>query len=341
MTYSRVLIYGNDGTYLAETRARCKRAWLMDDVGDGTLYMPKNDINATDANLRYGNFIFVRNKLVGDWVGVIRTPLSFGNETYEIGLQQAGAILKDRTLHRRIGGTADAVIQDIIAEANAPADLRIRTGQINASQKALLLTDKNSSSLMGVQSVIQKSGMHWSVDPVVGADGRLFVEFNLYDAMGMNLSGSIELHEGQGANIERDDRDPVVQQGEIYNSITVIGKAATDVRISPGIAVDQDSINLYGLREATITENFSHQTAIDNSARSHLAAMAWPQYTINLTAIGSAIFPYIQIGNVLSVRLISIGFSNGKPGFKGRVQIVGKAYDDTEGSMPLTLMSVR
>lgn len=341
MTYSRVQIFSNDGSYLTETRARCKRAWLMDDNGDGTLYMPKNDINATEANLRYGNFVYVRNKLVGDWVGVIRTPLSFGNSTYEIGLQQAGVLLKDRPVRKVDKGTSDAIVRQLISDANEEADLRIRPGEFTATSAVTSLPSIMDSALVAVKKLVERTGSHWSVDPVVGADGRLFIQFNWLTTVGQSFIGTIELHEGQGANIERDERDPVVQQGEIYNHVTVVGKSATNDRLQPGIAFDQDSINLYGLRKCILTENLSTQTSVNNSATYHVSVMAWPQYTLNLTAITAAIYPYIQIGNYLSVRLISVGFSNGQPGFRGSAQVVGKAYDDTEGSMPLTLVALR
>lgn len=334
MTFSRVIIARPDGTPLEELHCRARRSWLLSDVGEATLYIPRTDPKYTPSLIQYGNLVLIENRLIGNWGGVIREPITRYNDRVEVGCLSSEDLLKDRRGEHipkfNQDDAAGARYQAVIEAANNVGDLRLRVGDIWGGGLRNARVGAGDTMFSYIIRLASRAGADWNFVPGFDAAGGLIFNAGFWPQEGHDFSATKLLHDGQGANIEEDGRPPWTTQGRIVNNLRVNSMGSTVQDTFVGRATNDDSLAIYGVREGVVSENVSTQTNADAYAESKVNETGFQTEVYCITAVGRRIMPYIRLGNSLALRIAKLGLDT-------VVRVVGYAYDDTEGSVALTL----
>lgn len=335
MTYSQVLIADADGNPLADLNIRARRSWLINDIGEATLWLPTNHPKYSPRLYQYGNLVWIASRTLGNWGGVIREPITLYTDQVEIGCLSGEDLLNDRVclgMPKLNDAGSGSYLRNAVSFANSKQDLRVRPGTIWEGHSVNVVRIGTETVYQFMGRVQQRSPIEWRLTPQLDAGGRMVFNADLSDQLGDVLPGVV-LHDGQGANIEEDDRPTVTIQGRIANSILVSSDGSTAEDAFSGWAQDTNSLALYGLREQAFVEAVGTQSGAVVHARSHAGESARQTAVYNVTTTGRAIMPYIRLGNTLSIRLNKYGVTD-------TVRITGMAYDDFEGGAALTLYNI-
>jgi hypothetical protein len=347
---SQVFIYTRDLVPVAELVCRTQRSYVLNSpdtaFGQCTAFVPTTDTKLlNDETRRFGNLLIVRDQALGNWAGIIDEPQSYSTEEVSIHATSVESIFADRN-GAGIGGGVGALDLDgppgerfrgLVRHANFETPTGIAEGDIEDGQGSGSLADVGKLSILQlVRNLQDDTGYEWGVDPEISPRGE--IAFNAWWKFqrGTDYSAKFELIEG--TNVRFGDGPTMTLQGRVKNDIVVRGQAASDGSSAKSkLTVDLTSINAYGLRQYVVTDRHVSQTRVDQAADTLLAQLKNPTRTLDLVCVDSASYPYLRIGNTLAVKLTSVGFQNGQRGWQGNARIVGYAYDDVEGEVPLVL----
>jgi len=316
---SRMRIFNRTGTLIYEIARPAFREWVLNDIGSAN-FMTK--AQGMEQYVEFGNYLLIEDDKLDAWVGVITPPRPWSPKVITVNAKSAMWLFGQRvgSYTQSVSGSWGAVFSQVLGIVNAiePTLLQIGTYDDGISYSSVV---DMSNVYTYLQRALSQAQTRLDFRPVV-TDGKLkiFVDMQptLYTPSALRLE--------EGLNIENNS-SVLIQQGEIYNDITILGVGLDQVKFTAN-AVDVASVAKYGRRQRLFSEGQS-QADVDRLAVVRLAQYAFPRNTLALTTIdkGNA-FLHIRAGYSGSVELKSFGYLNNGLGFHGTAFIRVLQYDD-------------
>jgi hypothetical protein len=325
-------IHARDGTPIADFKAAVVRSSLLNDIGEAIFQIPTRSTKCRRELLEFGNYLYIQNDKMPDWVGIIDTPRTWRSGLVEVHAYEVPYILNYRLtpLNTTITGTPGQLIDQLIGFANSDEDTLIRTGSIfiGGVSAPEVLTDTIYSHVKGIQSY---SNHDWICTPVIGSNGALTIQMDWVEKAG--IVTDIEL--SQGHNILYGDT-PLDEAGELLNFI----HALTDQQGENPQAesrVDSASRARYGLRAA----RKDYQSSTENgglivSADALLLRQKDPTISTPLTVVDKGnVFKSVRLGNIMKYKYTNIGFDSSGLGNSDYIRIMGYRFDEAANTVEL------
>lgn len=331
---SRIQVFDRSGTALAEFEATCNRTWLLSDVSRAQVSLSVLDAKCRRDVIEFGNLVLVEHEKLPPWGGVIDTPRTwYGNGAVGVQMYSAEMLLSYRIapLDVTVKGTAGEIMRQMLQLAQLEERLPVVEGQIDVSGSQRQETLNLTVILEEMQRVAKRAGGEFSMTPVVRG-GRLFFELSYFASVGRETGFGLE----EGHNLELTNR-VLVEQGEIINDLVGYGDGASWSARPTQRVIDEASVGQYGRRQGAknFSGNVTEGTLLDN-AQTYVAQRREPQKTFDLTVpdVGLA-WNRLRLGNILKVRLFSVGFSGSGFGYTGDVLIRGMEFNETQQKVRL------
>jgi hypothetical protein len=325
-------IHARDGTPITDIKAAVVRSSLLNDIGEAIFQIPTSSIKCRREVLEFGNYLYVQNDKMPDWVGIIDTPRTWRSGAVEVHAYEVPFILNYRItpLNSTINGTPGELVNQLIGIANGDEDTLIRPGSIFAGGVSApeVLTDTVYAHIKGIQSY---SNHDWICTPVIGNNGMLTIQLDWVEKSGVVTD--IEL--SQGKNILYGDT-PLDEAGELLNFV----HALTDQQgENPETLTQTDAVSRarYGLRAARrdyITATASG--SLITSANALLMRQKDPDISTPLTVVDKgSVFKSVRLGNIMKYKYTNVGFDNDGLGWSDYVRIMGYRFDEAANTVEL------
>lgn len=353
MAASIITIYDRQGNILTDIEAQVDREWLLNEYGEATFTLAKNDPKCREEYLRFGNRIVIESNADDEsgvdlpaWGGVIDTPREWGDHDITIHAYSAEYLFTFRrgpvslTHESSFGG----VLLKMIDLANMPEDLGIRAGEVYQGDAAVSRKLELTEMYDALIGLVEDSGMDWSIEPAFDGAGRLYFAANWYEQRGVDSNFALE----EGLNIQASS-NALVEQENIVNDVLAYSSSMTGWNANKTrTARDEDSIALYGLRSAalSVSTNDGDLTTVASAAEAELKKKKQAARTYDLTvmtdragavdAVGQ-----IRVGNSYPLNLLTAGWNSaGELGTETRVRVVGMRWTDADQVLALNCEEV-
>lgn len=351
----RVRLYDRFGVRKCEGNWHYECEFVLNDFGDGSFEIGRNDLNCTAENLAFGGFAVFDHARAGAWGGVLLGKRAWQRDALVVNVRGIGF-----QWQRRIGpkavtwrGKAGSIIRTALAFGNQKQDMRIEEGQIFLGGDAHEETPHFGKLLKSVRGLAARSGQDWDIRPIetVMADGtrHLAFELNWYERLGVDLSDDFTLAEG--INMEWGDEDMLIEEPDIINSATVYGNGATNDVQPDQTYRDIASMDEYGLSEDSASYNSIAPATLLANARQRVVPKKDPLRTYKLDALDvDDTWEKLREGNIVTLNAPSLGFRSESPiaiegsgefGSLDKVRVRKRTLKTRELRMPLLVDQVR
>lgn len=331
----QVRIFDRRGRPLCQFRAAWARSWVINGEGRASAKLAVTKTQyVNDDMLRYGNWILIQNDSLPDWVGMIDVPREWGNRVVTVN-----AFTPERQFMYRRGplevvltGSAGSIAEQLLTLVNAAENTILRAGDIwrgGVQRQETVNPTRLSQNLAGLSA---RSHEEYSWRPIINPQGRLLIYMDWFSRLGERTS--VILQEGKkGGNIEVSDA-PMVEDAPIVNDLLGYGQGTTwKTRPSAVTLASDDSRERFGLRQDSQNWNavIDLGTIRDNNEQ-RLSNVSYPDLIFSVTALNRGdTFKYLGLGNRLTLRLASTGFTGDNVGVETLVRIIGMGYNPIEG----------
>ena len=329
-----VSLFDKRGLILAQIRTAFHCVWTLNKVGKADFEMALNDGKCTEENLQFGNYVLFQHSELGNWAGVI-APNDRQEWDASRKVVRIRALSAEYQFARRRGPAqylfkgasfGDLLIQ-VIRRGNALGDMLVREGTIWEGGGPHEETSRDDSLLEILQRVQARAGYDWWLEPQVSG-GRLTFTANLSKRRGANSGYVLQ----EGRNLETPSGAFMLTGGQpLINDLALSGEGATVDARPRAVALDQDSIDAYGLWQGSDSSEASIPATLKQQARERVSQRAQPAKRFKLTAIESPespdTFGSLGLGDVLRLELFSVGFYAGQNGVSTTVRIRSMEYD--------------
>ncbi len=328
-----VSLFDKSGVRLAEIDAGFHCIWTLNKVAKADFVLAISDPKCTESNLQVGNFVVFEHDRLGSWGGVIaphdrREWTGDGTVTIRVLSAEMQFGRRRGPANQLFRGTAGSIYRQFIAWGNGQADMLVREGAIWMGGATHEETSRDDILLEAWQRVAERSSVDWWFEPSIGSDGKLVFLAHLADLRGQDVGYALL----EGINIETPAGTFMIEGGRaIENDMAISGEGATVESRPRGTAKNQSSIDLYGLWQGSDTSEATTPETLTSQAQEHVNTLGFPQKRFKITAIESPertdTFAHIGMGDVIALRLSSVGFYAGEIGYEGNVRIVSREYD--------------
>jgi sRNA-binding carbon storage regulator CsrA len=316
---SRIRLFDRTGTLIYEVGAPAFREWVLNDIGSASFTIKAAGM---EPYIEFGNFVTIENDKLDTWVGVVIPPRTWSPKIITVNAKSAMSLFGQRvgSYEQPVSGSWGEVLSQVIGIANSAEDTLMQIGTYDAGISYSSVVDM-SNLYTYLQRALAQAQTRLDFRPVT-TNGKL----KIFIDMKPTLYTTSNLYLEEGLNV-KNNTSILIQQGEIYNDITILGVGLDQVKVTAN-AVDQVSIEKYGRRQRLFSEGQS-QADVDRLAVVRLAQYAYPRNTLALTTMdkGNTLL-YTRVGNSGSVKLRSVGYLNGGLGFQGTASIRVIQYDD-------------
>jgi len=329
----RIRIFDREGFPVAEFRTTVQRSWAIGEEGRAVFSYPsrKTDI-VNEQVLQFGNWLWVQNDTLPDWVGMIDVPRHWTARTVNVCAYtpERQFALRRGPIEDVLTGSSGTIFERLLQYVNLEETTVLRAGNIYRGGTQRQETINPTTLDKDLKRIQQRSGEEYQFRPATDVAGRLIVYCDWLDRLG--IDSPVLLHEGRGGgNIEATE-NIMIEDGPIINDTLGYGDGQTWKSKPTTKVIDPTSTGRYGLRQDSkgYSGVTTTQALIENST-SHIAQFKAPARSFEITALNvGETFQYINLGNRLKLRFQNIGFYNGTQGFETTVRILGMAYDPTE-----------
>jgi hypothetical protein len=329
---SRIRLFNRTGTLIYEVSAPAFREFVLNDIGSANFTIKALNM---EQYIEFGNYVLIEHSKLNSWVGVIVTPRPWTPKVITVNCKSAMWLFGQRvgSYTQPVSGSWGDVLTQVLGVVNAAESTLLQIGVFNSGNSYSSTVDM-SNPYTYLQRAIAQAGTRLDFRPLV-TNGKLKIFIDIQPTL--YTPSSLRLEEG--LNI-KNSTSVLLQQGEIYNDITVLG-VSLDQNKFTGHAEDAASIAKYGRRQKLFSEGQS-QADVDRLAVMRLAQYNYPRVTLGLVTMDKGnTFLDTKIGNSGSVDLKSLGYRNGALGFRGTAYIRTLQYDDKVKEAVLVCEEVR
>lgn len=334
---SRVRIFSPMGTALGELDVPVFRSWVLNNYGEAEFVISTNDNKAVEDLLDFGNFLYVTHPTLPDWVGVIDTPREWTGNEIKVKAVSAEFITDWRYIPIVAisqGFTPiDKYVEGVLWLINKyySMGMALNVGQtFNTRLQILPMAGVRLRTLL--DKINKQTGTEWDVTGVIGGDNILRLYVNLYDFRGNPTFQILD-----NSNVAKVN-SYIKEEGPIYNHVTVYSQADSGGARNYATAIDEASINQYGLR-ATAEEQKgggSDESGLQLAADYLLWTYKQPSSIIAPTVLNVGdTFQNLRLGNIVRWQSPIAGFSGSGIGTQFDARILGMEYDDMTDKVTL------
>jgi hypothetical protein len=322
-------IYARDGTAIADIDAAVTRSSLLNEIGEAVFLIPVDNAKCREDVLRYGNYLYVQNDTLADWVGMIDTPRSWKNGYVECHAFDPMFLLQYRLapLNATITGTPGEKFTQLIAYANAKEDTLLRVGYVSAEGVSgdKVLTDTIYTEL---KNLAAETNHEWICTPSINTDGTLSIIVDWFAAGG----NATDLELAQGYNIQYGDT-PLEEAGELVNSVEGVSTVESEDG-STQIVTSYMQAAPYGLREVRVSfDGVTNSDTLLKNCTEMVKAKVEATFGAPITAVNIGnTFRYIRLRNVVTYKYTNVGFSASGLGYAQQVRIAGYLFNEATGT---------
>jgi len=339
---STIRIFNKVGIPLpgGEIDALVDRSWVLNGIGQANITLAKTDAACTETLLRYGNRILIQEDDMGTWGGIILPARNWNADPIQLTAYTIEQLLKDGRYPAATSytGYAGSIFEDLITSANAIEDTLIDFG--GAYEGGESWTEETTENVYkAMSSIAKRTGQDWSIEPTINSVGNLAWTAYWHQARGQDLSDAVVLEESTHVKIASGPL--LIEQGPIHNQIKLeaySGSTTTTV-ISD---IDADSRAKYGLLQGKFTEavpaTYTAQTYCDYL----LSVYKEPRRTFKVSVINDDVdtLKALELGNTITLYLVTYGFSGNGLGTTARVRILSKEADERDSTLTLVVNEV-
>ena len=324
---SRIRLYNRAGSLIYEVSAPSFREWILNDIGNAQFEVKAAGL---EDYIEFGNYITIEHTKLDTWVGVIVPPRTWSPNRITVNAKSAMWLFAQRvgSYTQDVVGSWGQVFTQVLGIVNSAETTLLQMGTYDDGISYSSTVDMSNVHTY-LQRALAQAQTRLDFRPVV-TNGKL----TIYADMKPTLYTSSSLRLEEGLNI-KDNASILVNQGEIYNDVTVLGVGLEDSEKYTASASDAASIAKYGRRQILFSEGQS-QSDVDRLAIVRLAQYAYPRNTLALTAadVGSTLNE-VRVGYSAEVLLRSVGYQSGTLGFGTTQYIRVVQYDDKTGEAAL------
>lgn len=333
---SRVTVFTNAGDMICELDANVKRTWTLSKYSPATFEISTYDAKATKDNLKFGNYLVVEHEKLPTWGGMIDPPRKWKPGVITVTAYSGEYIFTTRRATiKTVNGTAGGLFSQAIQIANNRSPTLLLAGDIYAGGASIEEKFGYNPLYDDLTRIAKDSTQDWAVTPVV-YKGRLKFYANWYKKAGVTVTYKLieDINCELGEFLE--------EQGTIVNDVMGVGDASVASSKVLKNAIDQTSIDTYGLREGYIDADSNKDATVKEAANGELAKKRNPRFTLRLGVIDVGdIWHYLRLGNTIPVELPSVGFGLASGyGLQTSVRILGMTYDDADNLVDLVVDEV-
>jgi len=347
----RITLYTNDGVPLAEVSGQAPRTWLLNKFGQAKIRIPLSAYKSADhpdgallpTDTQIGNLVLIEHDRVGPWAGILALPQTFDEMSGEAELTAYTAewLLKYRMVEARFAGTRGQIFEDLLQAANEVPGPDFQVGTLYRDGESFPLAagkQPNIYDMIVGNLGGDRAGHDWGLTHAFTADGRLYFVGHWYGIRG-EYRPNVALIEGH--NMQLPSGAVLTYDGEILNDVKTKGEKEREGqhRGKPEQRRrDWTSIGQYGVFQQLLLVEATSETEVGDIAVTTLAEQAQPRKRFRVEALDiNDSFDFLHLGDVIPVRFVRAGFFSGQLGMETDVRIIGKAFDETEGYMTLTV----
>lgn len=331
---SRILVFDKENKQAGEVHAVVTRGWAISDGGSSQFVLANDE--ALKPWVQLGRMIWIDgDDKVPNWAGVIDTPWSMVSPVtvtaydvpyllsrrcpYKIDVQEGDTrklALRFLELNTQLGD--DWIREGEIASGDASRRLEITTGTLWDQLKAM----------------VTNAGMELSFRSEKTADKRLVHYLDIKRMFG--VISQVVLQDGEGGNMQVQG---AALDGEFYNSVIGFNNSSTSSsRMYTEVMRDQDSIDLFGLRNKAVQFATNSQSELDQYVKNYLTANGRPKVKITVGVRDvEGLFAQIRLGNMLTVRATNLVLPGGRSGWSGQARVGAMTYNEATNQLALTL----
>lgn len=316
---SRIRLYNRAGILIYEVSAPSFREWVLNDIGNAQFEIKADGM---ENYIEFGNYVTIEHDKLDTWVGCIVTPRTWSPHRAVVNAKSAMWLFAQRagSYEQEILGSWGQVFTQILGIVNSAETTLLQIGTYDDGISYSSTVDM-SNVYTYLQRALAQSQTRLDFRPVVSG-GKL----TIYIDMKPSLYTTSSLRLEEGLNV-KNNASILVNQGEIYNDVTVLGIGLNQERYSAN-ARDTASIAKYGLRQIVFSEGQS-QSDVDRLAVVRLAQYAYPRNTLALSVINQAdTFDSVRVGYSADVELKTVGYTGGGLGFRATQYMRVVQYDD-------------
>lgn len=324
-------IYSRDGTPIADIRAAVVRSSLLNDIGEAIFSIAIDSIKCRRELLEFGNWLYVQNDSLSDWVGMIDTPRTWHNGYVEVHAFEAPFLLQYRPAPRNatITGTPGSLFTQLLDNANSQEDTLIQAGSVFAGGAAYDII-VNDSTYKHIKDIATNNHHEWVCTPAI-VNQRLVIVMSWLERAGTLT----DLELAQGKNILYGDT-PLDESGEILNSIEALSETTDEAAIVANYE-DTASRNRYGLRRIReVFQGIPDGTALLSVGKQAVTDKGDASFATPLTVVNTGnAFANIRLGNIAKYKYTNVGFFGDSLGMEQFVRIEGYRFDEPAGTVEL------
>lgn len=322
----RLRIFNRRGDLEAEFIAAVSRSWIIGKRTTASFSIPVYETYCTEDVLEFGNWVLVESDELPDWAGTI-VSREWGARVITIGAYSPEHLISQRIgpTEKRFKGSAGELFVKLLEYVNIREDTLLKPGEIykSGTRQETLTPTRLSDDL---KRIYERSREEYQWRPVVNANGKLTVYGDWVLALG--TESEFTLHEGTGGgNIEATNR-VLMEDVPQANYLHGYGNGITWASRPQKVLEDTDSISRYGLiQQSEAFRGASTLDGVEKNVRGRLLVKAKPArvYNVNALDVGDT-FTFMQLGNVMNLKMQNIGFNGSTLGTIARVRIIGMYY---------------
>lgn len=335
---SRIQIFDHFGYRIAEFNANASRTWKVSDYGRCAFEIPIINPKCTQANLQFGNFVYIEHPRLPPWGGVIDVPRKWNKHTVLVYAYSGEYIFKFRRVEaiNTVTLSPGEIFNQIIDLANREGDTRITKGSIFTDDEAVRWELNLLKIYDEIVRLAEDTDNEWKVKPELESGGQ--IQFKAYwnKELGVNTNYLLK----EGLNIEAED-DIISEDGEIANDIYGIGPGAAQTSRNNVNLLDIDSIGTYGLRQSSVSFQEGEYSSVEIGTKAMLKKKKNPSKTFSLTATDYIeTWNNMDIGNTFLLQMSNVGFQNNSFGVNTQVRVTGMTYDEENEKLNLNCEEV-
>lgn len=325
---TRIRLFNRAGTLIYEIDAPAFREWILNDIGNANFTIKAAGM---EPYVQFGNYVLIEHDTLDAWVGVVVTPRPWAPRSFTVNAKSVMSLFGVRvgSYQQLVTGSWGQVFSQIISIVNAAEQTPLEIGTYTEGISYSSVVDM-SNPYTYLQRAIAQAQTRLDFRPVV-TNGKM----KIYVDMQPTLQTASELELTEGKNI-KSGTGTVLEQGEIYNDVTVMGVSLDQIKFV-GRALDPISIQKYGLRQILFSEGQS-QADVDRLAAVRVLQYANPRRTLGFVASNEGdTFQYLRLGYIAKAEFQTQGYTNGNLGFRGNAYIRMIQFDDKTGEAVLVM----
>lgn len=330
----RHLIFSRDGVLIDQLRTSAERGWALVTETSAQFSLSVYDPKCNPFTINYGNILLIQNSDgLPDWVGMID----------QIGFDRGAVIVNAYTPERwftyrrgpralTLTGSAGSIFAQMIQYINGVEATPLAVGDINSRTGTMQETLRPTVIDSNLNRIVSRSGEGYRWRPSV-TSGKLTIYADWFS----NLVLDTGLILSDGYNISGDH--PLTLSPPINDYLAFGVGSDWEKRITENVT-DVESINDYGVRQASDSYNIKDSANLAIVANTVLNTEKQPRYSFPIAALNvSDTLSKLEPGALATfTKLVGQGFSNGQLGYLSYEKIIkSMVYSPSAGNVSLVI----